>query len=165
MILGTTFVTRGAETIFRLPHGKSYDRYQLAALGVPQIKAARYLHLICQRLSITSSIQLAQRISELPSIKGIGHAAFYAALAILEHEGGAKRALEVYADAAVSKVHHNPNDPEWEPRPVMLATFKRRKPEPKKRKGKRNGNDKGPVAEVSRARRSSTSQRTPSGDQ
>ena len=135
-ILGTTFVTKSTEVVFKLTSGKPYDRYQLADIGIPQIKAARYLHLICQRLSITTSAQLAARIGELPTIKGIGHAAFYAALAILHAEKLVDRAIGVYADVAVSRQHHNPGRKDWTPTPVKLATLKRRtnrKPKPKKK--------------------------------
>lgn len=124
-ILGTTFITRGHDAVLVL--GKQrWDRYALAALGVPQIKAARFLHHICQRLSITTPAQLAARLLELPAFKGVGHAAFYAALAILTSEGYDQRALAVYADGATSKRHYNPNTKDWEPTPVMLATLKRR---------------------------------------
>ena len=137
-ILGSSFVTRSAGVVFRLANGKPYDRYQLAEIGVPQIKAARYLHLICERLAIKTSAQLAARLGELPTIKGIGHAAFYAALAVLHAEGAEQRALNVYADAAVSRQHHNPGNKEWEPTPVKLATLKRRsQPKPKKGKPRR----------------------------
>ena len=135
-ILGQTFVRKSHDVVFRLTSGKAYDRYQLAALGAPQIKAARYLHLICQRLSIATSHQLAARVGEVLAVKGIGHAAFYVALAVLHSEGIDQKAVEVYADLAVSKVHHNPGTKDWEPVPVMLATLKRRKavkPKAKKR--------------------------------
>lgn len=125
-ILGTTFVRNGAETILQIGKEKRFDRYQLAALGVPQIKAARHLDLICQRLSIRTFAQLAARIGELPAIRGVGHAAFYVALAVLAAEGYDRRALANYADIATSRVHHNPADPEFTPVPVMLATLKRR---------------------------------------
>lgn len=128
-ILGTSFVTRSSEVVFRLTKGPSYDRYQLAAIGVPQIKAARYLHHICKRLSIDTSGQLAARLGELPRIKGIGHAAFYAALAVLAAEGSEARALAVYADVAVTRQVRSSTDKDWEPTPVKLATLKRRKPE------------------------------------
>jgi len=100
------------------------------------LKAARFLHLICQRLSITTFPQLAARIGELPTYKGVGHAAFYVALALLTKEGFDAKAIENYADVAVNKQHHNPGNKEWTPTPVTLATLKRRKPEPTKRKKK-----------------------------
>lgn len=137
-VLGRSFVTSSAGVVFRLANGKAYDRFQLAAIGVPQIKAARYLHLICQRLSITTPAQLAARIGELPTIKGVGHAAFYAALAVLHAEGRADAALSVYSDVAVNRQHHNPGNKEWEPTPVKLATLKRRKTlKPKTQKARR----------------------------
>lgn len=137
-ILGTSFVKRSAETVLRFSSGKSYDRFQLADIGVPQLKAARFLHLICQRLSITTPGQLASRLDELPTIKGIGHAAFYAALAILAHEGLESKAVAVYADAAVNKQHRNPGSKDWEPIPVTLATLKTRKTRKPKRQPKRS---------------------------
>jgi len=132
-ILGSSFVKRSADTVLRFSSGKSFDRFQLAAMGVPQLKAARYLHLICQRLSIATPAQLATRLDELPAIKGIGHAAFYCALAILTHEGLEDRATAIYADLAVNKQHHNPGTKDWEPTPVKLATLKRRSLKPQRK--------------------------------
>jgi hypothetical protein len=132
-ILGASFVRRSADTVLRFSSGKSYDRFQLAAIGVPQLKAARHLHLICQRLSIATPTQLAARLMELPAIKGIGHAAFYCALAILAHEGLEERGTTTYADVAVNKQHRNPGTKDWEPVPVKFATLKNR-PKPKRKK-------------------------------
>ena len=125
-ILGTSFVRTGSQTVLKLARGKSYDRYELAAIGVPQIKAARYLHLICQRLAIGTPAELAANLGRVAGVKGIGHAAFYAALAIVADAGSEARALATYADVAVSKVHRRPGNAEWEPHPVTLSTLKRR---------------------------------------
>lgn len=133
-ILGTSFVRRSADVVLSFSQGKSYDRFELAALGIPQLKAARYLHQICRRLSITTPHQLAARLGELPTIKGIGHAAFYCALALLEHEGLERKALDIYADVAVNRQHRNPGSKDWEPVPVTLSTLKSRKRKPKKQK-------------------------------
>lgn len=136
-ILGTAFVRHSAGPILRFSGGKSYDRFELAALGVPQLKAARYLHLICQRLSIATPAQLAARLDELPRIKGVGHAAFYCALAILAAEGLERRATDTYSEAAVSLQHRNPGTKDWEPTPVKFATLKHRTPSKPKSKRKK----------------------------
>ena len=133
-ILGSGFVRRSADLVLKFSGGKSYDRFQLAALGIPQLKAARYLHLICLRLSIAAPAQLAARLDELPLIKGVGHAAFYAALAILAAEGYEQKAVANYVDTAVSKQHHNPGRKDWEPTPVKFGTLKRRDQKPKRKK-------------------------------
>jgi len=133
-ILGATFVKKSADVVLKFSSGKAYDRFQLGAMGIPQLKAARYLHLICQRLSIATANQLAERLDELPKIKGIGHAAFYAALAVLAHEGLTNKATATYADAAINKQHKNPGGKDWDPTPVKFATLKHRKPEKEKRK-------------------------------
>ena len=133
-ILGASFVKQSAGAVLAFSSGKKYDRFDLAAMGVPQLKAARYLHLICARLSIATPTQLAARLDELPRIKGIGHAAFYCALAILAHEGLEAKATDTYIDAAVSKQHRNPGTKDWEPTPVKFATLKHRKPDSKRSK-------------------------------
>jgi len=135
-ILGTGFVKRSAGPVLQFSGGKSYDRFQLAALGIPQLKAARYLHLVCSRLSIASPAQLAARLEELPRIKGIGHAAFYAALALLAAEGYEEKAITNYTDAALSLRNEDPGKKDWTPTPVMFDTLKRRTRKPQKRKGK-----------------------------
>ncbi len=138
-VLGRYFVTKGTEVVFRLTSGKGYDRYQLAAIGVPQIKAAKMLHLVCRRLSIATSAQLAVRIGELATLRGCGHAVFYTALAVLRSEGHDQRALNSYADVAVSRVHHNPAKKDWEPTPVTLTTVKTRSQKSKKKTKPRKG--------------------------
>ena len=137
-ILGSGFVRRSADLVLQFSGGKSYDRFQLAAIGIPQLKAARYLHVICSRLSIASPAQLAARLEELPRIKGIGHAAFYAALAILAAEGYENRAVENYTTAAVALSKHpgSPGEKDWTPTPVKFGTLKRRDPQKPKRKRK-----------------------------
>jgi hypothetical protein len=98
-ILGLTFVTRSSETILKL--GKyHFDRFQLGEIGIPQLKAARSLHLTLQRLSIKSPTELASRIGELATIKGLGTTAYYAALALLQHTEAIDKGLNTYKKAA-----------------------------------------------------------------
>lgn len=112
-ILGETFVRASGETLIQLGH-RRYDRFRLGEIGVPQIKAARMLNLVLRRWSITTAAQLAARVHELPSLRGIGHAAFYAALAILADADQEDAAVRHYERAAT-----RPNG-----QAVKFATFK-----------------------------------------
>ena len=101
-VLGETFVRQSGEIILQLGH-RRYDRFRLGEIGIPQIKAARTLHLVLQRLSIKTPAQLADRVHDLTALQGVGHAAFYAALAVLADCDRETAALADYAKSAISK--------------------------------------------------------------
>jgi hypothetical protein len=102
-VLGETFVRTSGEIVLTLGP-RRYDRFRLGEIGIPQIKAARTLDLVLQRLAIKSPEALADRIDELTSLEGVGHAAFYAALAVLADCDREGRALEEYTRAAKGKI-------------------------------------------------------------
>ena len=101
-VLGASFVRMSSDVILTLGQ-RQYDRFRLGEIGVPQIKAARTLHLVLQRLSITSAQALADRVHELTTLEGVGHTAFYAALAVLADCERDERALARYQRAAQGK--------------------------------------------------------------
>jgi hypothetical protein len=103
-ILGATFVRQSGDVVLQVGK-KSYDRFALGELGCPQLKAARALHLVLQRLSIRTPDQLAARVHELADLKGIGHAAFYVALALL-HEWELEEAARADYRAAATRNGH-----------------------------------------------------------
>lgn len=85
-LLGSHFVTSQHEIVLSIGKLK-YDKFQLGKIGIPQLKAARQLHLVLQRLSVNSPTELVRRLPDLASLKGIGTTTFYAAIAILRSEG------------------------------------------------------------------------------
>ena len=103
-ILGESFVTHSSETVLEIG-AQHYDRFRLGELGVPQIKAARNLHRVLVRLSINSIADLAERVHELVRVRGLGHAAFYAAMAILTDANREKAARAAYTSAAERNGH------------------------------------------------------------
>jgi hypothetical protein len=101
-VLGATFVRTSGEVVLQIG-SRQYDRFRLGEIGVPQIKAARTLHLVLQRMAIASPSALAARVHELMTLEGVGHAAFYAALAVLADCDQEDRALVNVERAAKGK--------------------------------------------------------------
>lgn len=132
-ILGKTFVDRSHRPILALGEAK-YDRYQLASMGIPHLKAARTLDQVLRRLGITDAPTLARRIHELPTIKGAGVATFTSALALLHDQGLAKPAVSTWNAEAV-RVATKDQDPDTRV-PVTVSTVIRRNRKPKNKKGK-----------------------------
>ena len=130
-ILGKTFVTQ-AERPVLVFNTKPYDRYELGRIGIPSMAAGKLLSLVLQRLSITDPTELARRVHEIPTLKGVGLAAMSSAIALLNAHGDqlSKAAVSTW-NAEVTRVPRRGSD---ERIPVTFATAKRRKT---KKKGKK----------------------------
>lgn len=126
--VGENFVHRQRVVILSFA-GKTYDRYQLAKIGIPHTQAARNLHLFLQKKSIKTAEQLATEISTLSYYKGIGTTAFYAALALLEAQGAKQEGLRFYAHSAIHKTQKDTF--------VTFATLKTRNKNREKRHAKK----------------------------
>jgi len=85
-IVGQTFAKREHQPVLTIG-SHHWDRWMLGRLGCPHPVAASNLNRIIQQLEITSLAELATRIHEVGTFKGMGHTAYWTCLSILR-EGG-----------------------------------------------------------------------------
>lgn len=85
-VVGRTFAVREHVPILVLGR-HSWNRLQLARLGVPHIVAAANLHRVCRELRITTIAGLAAHAQEIGRYKGCGVTCYWLVLAILRAHG------------------------------------------------------------------------------
>jgi hypothetical protein len=85
-IIGATFVKHEHQPLLTIGT-HHWDRWALGRLGCPHPVAAANINRVLQQLQITSLAELAARIHEVGTFKGMGHTAYWTCLAILR-EGG-----------------------------------------------------------------------------
>jgi hypothetical protein len=130
-IVGKTYVSRTLTPVLVF-NGESYTRYDLGAIGITTTKSARTLDAALRRMSITQPQQLARRVHELPTLKGVGVGVFASALALLKAHGTPTVAAAVSTwDAEATRIPKKDSDVRV---PVTFETIKRRSKQKKGRK-------------------------------
>lgn len=85
-IVGATFVRRERTPLLTIG-GRSWSRYSLGRLGCPHPSAASAVNRAIQQLGINSPRELAHRVHEVGTLKGLGVTSYWLVLAVLRECG------------------------------------------------------------------------------
>lgn len=86
-IVGSSFAKHDHTALIDLSAHARYDRVRLGQIGAPHPSAALAINRVAKELRIRSVAELARRLHELGTYKGLGVTAYWVVLAILRDAG------------------------------------------------------------------------------